>query len=177
MVSLPRLRHLVLATLACLPAVALAQDSGTGQAPQVKTEETPYKDWTLVCETPEGEAKRCVLSQALRASDGSVEVLKATVGYFGEGGQPALVLTAPLGIALRPGIAIQVDQDEPFAIPFERCHPNGCLAGTALDSQLLASFKAGTAAKIELHLTPRQARTLELSLSGFTAGLDAIPKP
>ncbi len=177
MVSLPRLRHLALAALACLPLVVSAQDSGSQEPSPVKTEETPYKDWTLVCEVPEGEPKRCILTQAISNSDGSVEVLKATIGYFGENGQAALVLTAPLGIALRPGIAIQIDENEAFGLPFDRCHPNGCLAGTALDPQLMAELKAGVTAKVELHLTPRQSRTLELSLSGFTAGLDAIPKP
>ncbi|HXH02743.1 MAG TPA: invasion associated locus B family protein [Candidatus Competibacteraceae bacterium] len=148
---------------------------GTAHAQQ--PEEKKFKDWTLLCETGKDGKKRCLLSQTVKSPDGKTEVLKASVGYFSGGGaEPALVITAPLGIALRPGVGVQIDAAAPVRVPFERCHPNGCLAGMPLSPDMVSSLKKGTKMQAEIFLAPGQSRKLDVSLSGFGAGFDALPK-
>lgn len=136
-----------------------------------------FRDWTRICETSEDGRRECILSQSILSRDGEVEVLKASVGYFSEDGAPAMVIAAPLGIALRPGVGLRVDQNDPVRIPFERCDPNGCLAGLPLSADMIDTLKRGARCSVEIHVTPSQPRVLELSLSGFTAGFDSLPRP
>lgn len=169
--SLPRHTRLLAVLLGSL-GLALAHTPAQAQ------QEQKFRDWTMLCEQGKDNKKRCILTQTLKAPDGKNEILKTSVGYFGKDGkEPALVITAPLGIALRPGVGIQIDEGQKARIPFERCHTNGCLAGLPMTPELIQALKKGSKLHAEIFLAPGQSRTLDLSLSGFGNGFDAMPKP
>ena len=48
-----------------------------------------------------------------------------------------MIVTAPLGVALRPGLTVALDGAAAFDLPFERCGERGCGATAVLDKAAL----------------------------------------
>ena len=132
-----------------------------------------HKDWNVRCEKPaETVPEKCFIYQTLVNQDDK-PVLQVTIGYLGENNQPVAVFTLPLGVSLRAGVDVKVDQQDLFRIPYERCAPNGCIAGIQLTDQHIARLKAGSKGQVLVHDGRRQI-PLEISLSGFTAGFNVL---
>ena len=144
-----------------------------GQAATALQTGDRFKDWTVRCEKPAEDApEACFIYQTL-VNEKQEPVLQMVVGYLGRNAQPVVVFTAPLGVALRAGVGVKVDQADMFNLPYERCGPQGCIAGGPLSDQHILAFKNGVKSQIVLH-DGRQPVSLEISLSGFTAGFNAL---
>ncbi len=134
-----------------------------------------FKDWTVHCEKPDDATpEQCVIFQTLVNNDTQKPVLQLTVGYLGPEKEPVALFQVPLGVALRPGVDVKVDSKDLVRIPFERCDPGGCMAGLALSSQLISALKGGSKGQVIVHDASGRQVPLEVSLSGFTAGFDAL---
>ena len=134
-----------------------------------------FKDWTVHCEKPDDATpEQCVIFQTLVNNDTQKPVLQLTVGYLGPDKEPVALFQVPLGVALRPGVEVKVDSKDLVRIPFERCDPGGCMAGVALSSQLISALKGGSKSQVIVHDATGRQVPLEVSLSGFTAGFDAL---
>lgn len=133
-----------------------------------------FKDWTAQCE-PIGESQqvRCYISQSLVTKDEGKPLMGIAIGYVVENDQPAMLVRLPLGVFLRPGIALQIDGGEQKNYPYERCDPSGCVAGVPMTEALVAAFKAGNKAVITFH-NGQKPIPLPVSLNGFTAGFDSL---
>ena len=144
-----------------------------GQAANALQTGDRFKDWTVRCEKPaEDMPDTCFIYQTL-VNEQQEPVLQMVVGYLGRDAQPVVIFTAPLGVALRPGVGVKVDQADIFKLPYDRCGPQGCIAGGPLSDQHIQAFKNGVKSQIVLH-DGRQPISLEISLSGFTAGFNAL---
>ena len=95
------------------------------------------------------------------------------VGYLKDE-KPAIIFTVPLGVALRAGIGVQIDDGEAIAVPYEQCNPVGCVAGLPLDDKLLGVLKRGLSGKIMVVDGSGRRISLQISLKGFTAGFNAL---
>jgi invasion protein IalB len=159
--------QLSLLTALCL-AVPLVQAANPGDR---------FKDWTVGCDKLPGTTQeRCFIYQTVATKDKDQPVLQMSVGYLpGEDGKdsPAAFLTLPLGIALPPGIGFKVDDGKIARIQFERCIPTGCVAGFPLDDPSLVQFKKGAKMEVRFH-DGVGIVAVPISLSGFTAGFDAL---
>lgn len=162
-------QYLILALIACacvLASPVLAVEKGER-----------FKDWTVDCgKLPGVEQDRCFIIQTVINKENEQPVLQMAVGYLPDengANQPAALLTLPLGVALPAGIGIRVDSSKPIRIPYERCVPIGCIAGFPLDENLIGQFKRGSKAEIRIHDGSRVV-ALPISLSGFTAGFNAL---
>jgi len=133
-----------------------------------------FQDWTASCQKPaEDQPEVCAIFQIVNGDDDK-PILRIEVGYLPANDQPAAILIVPLGVALRPGIGMQIDQGEKVRIPFEVCNQTGCVAGLPLDEKLITGLKKGSRSQITLHDAAGRSGTFEVSLSGFTAGFNAL---
>lgn len=134
-----------------------------------------FGSWQARCAKPEGASKeQCLIEQEVTDKDKKRVLLRMAVTlrpkdkeYFG-------LLTMPLGILLPTGVSFQVDKAEPKRIPVLRCMATGCVARFGLDQKLLASLKAGTQAKVTYLVGPKRPVSVNVSLNGFTAGVNAL---
>ncbi|MDX1605806.1 MAG: invasion associated locus B family protein [Candidatus Competibacterales bacterium] len=149
-------------------ATAPAQNPDQGQR---------FEDWTVGCEQLPGmDRERCFIYQTVVNNENEEPVLQMAIGYLPlEDGneQPAGLLTLPLGVALPPGIRLRVDSNEPVRLQYERCVPTGCIAGFPLTEELIAQFRRGLKAEIQVH-DGRRRVGLPISLKGFTAGFNSL---
>ena len=165
--------------------LSLGQDITSGAAatggadgigtPYVREE---FGDWQMRCiRAPEGQGDPCQLYQLLRdESDNAV----AEISMFSlpDGGQAAAGATiiTPLETLLTEQLTITVDGGSAKRYPFTWCSAIGCFARVGFTTPELNQFKRGNLAKISIVpvAAPDQQVVLDVSLSGFTAGLTAV---
>ncbi len=153
-------------TAAMIPPAAPALEDGQ-----------KFKDWSGRCETLKGvDGERCYIFQRLvTKKDGDyLPVLHVLVGYITADGKPGLFATVPLGVSLPQGLQISVDGGEAVSFGYSHCNNQGCLGALALSDQLIAEMKAGKQALITVHSGSQQPVSITVSLSGFTAGFNAL---
>jgi invasion protein IalB len=142
-------------------------------APYIKEQ---FGDWALRClNNPEGDDP-CQLYQLLMDGEGN-SVAEISMFLLPEGGQAAAGATimTPLGTLLTEGLMISVDGASPRRYVYTFCNVNGCAARVGFTAEELAHFKGGTSAVVRLvsAANPGQPVMLNMSLKGFTAGIES----
>lgn len=134
-----------------------------------------FKNWTARCEqTPGSATERCFIFQNLVLKESGKRLVHMAAGYLAANGEPAAVITMPLGISLPLGATISVDGGTPENIVIERCDANGCIGAVALSDGFIADLKRGREARIAFHDGSRRRIAVPLSLLGFTAGFNSL---
>ncbi len=98
-------------------------------------------------------------------------------GLRDNSGNPIIALAeivVPLGVFLPGALGLQVDQNEPKAVPFERCIPDGCVVRAPIAATMLEQMKSGGTAYLIVSPSPDERVRLPISLSGFTAALNNL---
>ena len=154
-----------------------------GDAEQAERPGQPYVaethgDWALRCmRVAEGETEPCQLYQLLEDDDGNA-VAEVTVLPLAPDAQAAAGVTvvAPLETLLTEQLSLSIDGGQTARYPFGFCNRAGCVARFGLSDQQLAAFKRGRAGDLRIvpASAPDQDVNLTLSLSGFTAGFEAV---
>ena len=162
-------------------AGAPAQDLSMGEAPADGPGSSYVKEafgaWELRCVRVAEGTEPCQLYQLLKDADGNSV---AEIGMFSmpEGGEAVAGATiiAPLETLLTAGLRLGVDESDPKIYPFTFCSQMGCVARVGFTAPEIDAFKAGAKATLRIvpAVAPDQTVTLEMSLSGFTAGYDAV---
>ncbi|RVV99727.1 invasion associated locus B family protein [Mesobaculum littorinae] len=137
-----------------------------------------FNDWQMRCVRTEDGKDPCQLYQLLRDDEGnsvaemSVFPLPQAQGQAVAG---ATIIT-PLETLLTQQLTIAVDGGEPRRYPYTFCNPIGCFARVGFTEAELNGFRRGASANMSLvpAAAPDQRVTLNVSLSGFTAGYDAV---
>lgn len=129
---------------------------------------TEYQDWVGICGEIQGQ-ERCEIQQTLfmQGEEGDSKLLEANLSLVD--GQMVMQLLLPLGIDLRPGIAMQIDQGEEFGADVFSCFHEGCIVAFPVDDARLAAMRAGTTFKVGFRpFNSAEVMVLEVSLMGFT---------
>lgn len=151
----------------------VATEPQVGQPYVVET----FTAWELRCvKAPEGEDP-CQLYQLLRDEGGNA-VAEFTIFPLPEGGQAAAGATVitPLETLLTAQLRLSVDGGQARRYPFAFCSTIGCFSRMGFTADEIAQFKAGSAATVAINpaAAPDETVDLSLSLSGFTAGFEAL---
>lgn len=134
-------------------------------------------DWEIRCVRAEDGQDPCQLYQLLQDENGNAV---AEIGMFAlpEGQQAAAGATiiTPLETLLMQQITIAVDGGAAKRYPFTFCSQIGCFARVGFTADEVAAFKRGRQATMTIFpaAAPDQPVNLTISLSGFTAGYDAV---
>ena len=175
MTFLTLLRAAVVA-LSSAAAMALVASAGTARAAEDEA------SWAVVCADADN-AETCWMEQ-IRYVDRTVEgqqkrlgkLLSITVRYVGEEARrPLLEMKLPLGVDLRPGMVLRVDNHEEVKVPFLRCTNAGCQVLVELTAELVAQLKSGL--KLQVGARPfgsSKLMVIEASLNGFTRAFDSL---
>lgn len=152
-----------------------------GQSPAIAQENLP---WTRVCD--QDNSSQCRLVHQInvqREVDGELKtvgrLIRLTVLYVEnretKKRQPYLSAQFPLGVDLRPGAVIKIDQGKDIPIPYLQCKQSGCDASLLLDSNLLSALKAGNTLFVGFRpWGTEKVQVLQVSLRGFTAAVNTL---
>ena len=165
---------------AAATAMALVAFAGSFQGTAQAAEgEAP---WSVNC-ADANNAETCQMQQTLFA-DQMVEgqqkrlgqLLSLTVLYAGEEARrPLLVMKLPLGVDLRPGMVLRIDNHEEVKAPYLRCTNDGCEVQVELTAELVAQLKKGQ--KLQIGVRPfgsSQLIIIDASLIGFTRAFNRL---
>jgi invasion protein IalB len=154
-----------------LSAVMLATFPARAQQTQ-----TPYGDWNMRCETPPGaQGQQCALMQYVVAESRPNVGLSVIMLKTADGKAKLLRIITPLGVLLPSGLGLKIDDEDIGRAGFVRCIAEGCLAEVILEDDLLNKLRRGQQATFIVFVSPEDGIGIPISLSGFSAGYDALP--
>ena len=161
--------HYALRTLLCAALVVIRTTVYAEDTQQI------FGSWTLRCSAAAGAVKRdCMMFQNLVLKTGGQPVLQFGIGMTPAGSPPTVLVSLPLGIALPPGITIQIDDSTPATFPVERCEPDGCRAGMKLRENTVNQLAQGRQLHVTFYDGARNPLKVSLSLDGFAAAYQAL---
>ncbi len=158
----------------CLMATfASAQNDTQKDGPSVT--QTTHQDWQSICVDEVDKSEFCLIRQQLNVefpdgafTDVAVIVSRQSEGYIIE-------IKLPLGVDLRSGLTLQVDQSEKINLPFTTCVTQGCIAMRVLDDAGIARFKNGSQFQAEFALVSLNEKLrIDASLLGFSRAFSMI---
>ena len=86
-----------------------------------------------------------------------------------------LRVTLPLGVSLRPGTRMVIDNGQPMTAPYVICVPNGCVADYEASGELIGKMKTGQALNVQAISEAAQPVGLSLPLADFAKAYDGPP--
>jgi invasion protein IalB len=138
-----------------------------------------FGEWEQRCVKTEDGADPCQLYQLLKDAQGNAV---AEISIFGlpadnEAAAGATII-APLETMLTQGLSMSVDNSKARRYPFSWCTNIGCVSRVGFTQAEVEGFKKGNEATLTIVpvVAPDQKVDLKISLSGFTAGYDAVNK-
>ena len=157
----------------------ITPDKETESIAEKETTNKEFQDWTYQCGGEGLKDEDCFIMQNIFRQESEFRLLRVAVGYLGPDDSPWLFLTTPLGIFLPAGIVFNIVRmgkgGEEYKTPLHLCMPAGCRAIVRLDKELIWAMKMGGQAKVAfLDNNTRKQITVEVSLAGFTKGLEAL---
>lgn len=167
------------------PADGAARADGLSTGAAVLEVGETYKvsdhgDWELRCiKAPDGNKDPCQLYQLLEDQQGNSV---AEINLFNLPADDNLAagatIVTPLETLLTQNVLMSVDGGKAKVYPFTFCTAIGCFSRVGFTAGDVASFRAGNQAKIVVvpAQAPDQKVELTVSLSGFTAGFEAVKK-
>ena len=138
--------------------------------------QTPFGDWNMRCETPPGaQGHQCALMQYVVAESRSNVGLSVIMLKTADGKAKLLRIITPLGVLLPSGLGLKIDDEDIGRAGFVRCVAEGCLAEVIMEDELLNKLRRGQQATFIVFVSPEDGIGIPISLSGFSAGYDALP--
>ncbi len=174
----------LLAVAVSFAANAQNQPAQNQTAPQAaeepQVEVTTNQDWHVACRDTEvdGKAERlCQMQQTLEEVDSGEPFLRITIHYPRDNGdRPVMRIFAPLGVLLRPGIVMQIDDGEELRLPFQVClgQPAACIVEGAMEQDIVQLMKAGISGEFRLSMVGNRQVEAPFSLKGFTKSINSL---
>ncbi len=133
--------------------------------------------WSIICDRPAGaSAEQCALMQNVIAEDRPEVGLSVVVLKTADRKAKILRILAPLGVLLKDGMELYVDNNNIGRAYFTRCFSEGCYVEVEIDDELMRILRAGKNAVFALRESADQDRVgIPIELSGFSPGYDALP--
>jgi invasion protein IalB len=133
--------------------------------------------WSIICDRPAGaSADQCALMQNVIAEDRPEVGLSVVILKTADRKAKILRILAPLGVLLKDGMELYVDNNNIGRAYFTRCFSEGCYVEVEIDDELMRILRAGKAAVFALRESADQDRVgIPIELTGFGEGYDALP--
>jgi len=167
-----------------VPAEAVAPDDlsmgATEQdpnAPGAMRVAGTFGSWEQRCITDDADKERCQLYQLLKDGEGNnvaeFSMFNLPAGQQASAGATIIV---PLETLLTANLTMKVDTAQPRVYPYTWCSTIGCVARVGFTQAEIDALKKGSRAQLTIVpvVAPDEKVILDVSLSGFTAGYDAV---
>ena len=89
-------------------------------------------------------------------------------------GIEAMILSAPLGGYLVPGMELHIDKRRPVRVLFETCNTGGCHGGFALTGAIRDALMNASRMQVRLWTSKSKPVDVAISLNGFGAAVKAL---
>jgi len=133
-----------------------------------------FDDWKIDCQIGVDKQEKCLAYHIDLSKDGK-KVFDIAFGRLGPAGEPVVIVTVPLGISLRDGAGLKVDERPFVPLMINTCRPDGCESAAALDE---ATFLAVVAAKtMAIGVIPygtKQPIGIPVPVKGLAAAINAL---
>lgn len=136
-----------------------------------------FTDWTVRCIRLEGApTDPCEMHQTLFGPNGAATAEINIVPIAREGVAAGATLVTPLETLLSRDIRLTIDDGAPRTYRFTFCSEQSCVAQVGFTAEELDAMRGGQTAVMRIYplAAPEQPVDLEISLSGFTAGFQAM---
>ena len=136
-----------------------------------------FGDWEMRCVRTGEETDPCQLYQLLQDEQGNSVAEISVAPLQGEGNVAAgATAITPLETLLTAELTLSVDGAQARRYPFTWCSAVGCFSRIGFTQAEVDQFKRGNQALIEIRpvAAPDQTVALPVSLTGFTAGYEAV---
>ncbi|MGF9693135.1 MULTISPECIES: invasion associated locus B family protein [unclassified Rhizobium] len=162
------------------PPVQAAPQATPPQQPggtQPGTVRGSHGSWSVLCDKPAGATvEQCALMQNVIAEDRPEVGLSVVVLKTADRKARILRILAPLGVLLKDGMDLFVDNNNIGRAYFTRCFSEGCYVEVEIDDELMRILRAGKNAVFALRESVDQDRVgIPIELAGFSEGYDALP--
>jgi invasion protein IalB len=163
---------------AAASGLSMGQEAGSGGIGETYVAAT-FEDWEQRCVRTESGIDPCQLYKLLKDADGN-NVAEFTIFGLPEGSEgPAAAgatFISPLETLLTSGMRFQIDGAQSKVYPFTFCAEIGCVVRLGFTAEEITAMKQGANAVITIvpFVAPDETVTLNVSLKGFTAGLEAV---
>jgi invasion protein IalB len=158
--------------------LSLGQEVGSGAVGETYVA-AKFEDWEQRCVRTESGVDPCQLYRLLKDTQDNNVAEFTVFGLPPGANSPAVAgatFIAPLETLLTSGMRLQIDEGESKVYPFTFCAELGCIVRLGFTAEEVAAMKQGANAVITIvpFVAPNQTVTLNVSLKGFTAGLEAV---
>ena len=165
----PRVKHLALLIAGAVLVSIFSYGEGSAQT---RTERF-FDDWRGLCvESAEGP-KRCSMSQTLVLNNPRREVFRWTI-LPAENNELTNVLSAPLGVSLRPGLELSLPETEPISVPYNVCGSRWCQANLPMSDEIRNRMANGESVKVVYVNRRGQRLRFEVTVRGFAEALNYL---
>ena len=165
------LKSLLSTALLCLmTTITNAQEESQQDGPSVT--QTTHQDWQSICVEEAEKAEFCLIRQQFTIELPDGKIAGVTVIVSSQNDEYIIEIKLPLGLDLRNGLTMQVDDIEEINLPFTTCVTQGCIVMSALDKALVSSFKSGSQLQFRVMFISLNERVnINASLLGFSRAL------
>jgi invasion protein IalB len=180
--SLNILRSCVAAAALLTAGAAMAQQAQPAQpaagapaqppAPVVQEFVAVDPEWNKVCFNDPQSQKQICQTTRLFGDRAENPVLSIMVTDPPGGGDKAIQVLAPMGVALRPGFRIAVDKGSPEGGAYELCTPQGAYGGLRVKPAFVDSMKKGEKLAVSVKTINGAEFVFNLPLAGFGKAFD-----
>lgn len=149
------------------PAAPPAAAPSGGAAP------TADMPWQKICEIdPQTNLQICSLRADIRDDNGAV-IARIALQGAPDADQYGLLVFAPLGVMIQPGVVVAIDGTRTMSLAYEVCVPSPtiCIAQADAPTTLIDQMKRGGQMTFTV-ASPQRPIPLPLSLRGFTRAFD-----
>ncbi len=131
------------------------------------------KAWSLQC-AEISKVRRCQVSGAVLSPDKKQVVMVMSLATSADRKSTAAQIAVPLGIALKPGVKIDVSGAYSTTMALSRCTSQGCLVEGNVEDAMLDAMKTKPVATVIVATPDGKNVPIKLSLDGFPEAFAAM---
>jgi invasion protein IalB len=139
-------------------------------AEEAKPPNLTFSNWTKVCFTSD---RACTTSKDGRLDSGTVGVAAALIEP--RGGKRILRVTLPLGMQIKHGTRVIIDQGQPLAAPYVNCFADGCQADYEASNELISKMRSGKGLAVQSINGAGKPMNLVIPLADFASAYGGAP--
>jgi invasion protein IalB len=134
------------------------------------------KTWTVRCADEKVKSGRgsCEIYQRLIKEDTGTRFVETAIGYPGERKTAQGIFIVPLGVLLKPGVELQVDNAKPVKFQIRYCDGGGCFGFADLNEALIESMRKGAKMTVTFFALNGKKVSVEMSLEDFSKAMAQV---
>jgi invasion protein IalB len=134
-------------------------------------------NWNSNCSAPDlASPLACAMEQRVILRESGQQIARFTVQTSGtkDDRKAAYLVQVPLGLSIRTGVRLKVDEREPVSLDIQTCEASGCYAGGPLAGPLLDGLKGGKMLTLLFNDLQKKEIGIQIDLTGFAAQFEKI---